>query len=424
MERWEIVVVGAGAAGLMGARAAAIGMKERGKQPSVLLLEGNPKLGKKLLATGNGRCNLTNLGVSLPHYHGDTAQAAPLLEAYPPERVLGEFENMGLLCRADEEGRVYPRNLQAAAVLQALRSSCEEAGVALRCDSGVKSIVTEQGGFRLDTETGEFWASRCLLACGGKASPKHSWGKGGYALAGQLGHSLTALTPSLTYLKSSKKCLRSLKGMRVRAKASLWVHGEKIYEEGGEVLFGDSSLSGICLFNLSAHLRGKIPQGTEISLDLLEDMSYREALDYVERQSKRHGEYPAWELFAGVLNLRVGEELMKELGIPREMVFRELSRQQLRKAAGLCKDWRFPIIGTGEWENAQVTAGGIPLAEVDALTMESKKRPGLYLAGEMLNIDGDCGGYNLHWAWATGFAAGQSAAMGRKGKELCSKLQG
>lgn len=424
MERWEIVVVGAGAAGLMAARAAAIGMKERGKQPSVLLLEGNPKVGKKLLATGNGRCNLTNLGISLSHYHGDTAKAAPLLEAYLPERVLEEFENMGLLCRADEEGRVYPRNLQAAAVLQELRSSCEEAGVVLRCDAGVRSIAVEQGGFRLDTETGEVSASRCVLACGGKASPKHSWEKGGYALAEQLGHSLTALKPSLTYLKSSKKCLRSLKGMRVRAKASLWVRGEKICQESGEALFGDGSLSGICLFNLSACLRGKVPQGTEISLDLLEDMSYREVLDYVERQSKSHGEYPAWELFAGVLNLRVGEELMKELGIPREMVFRELSRQQLRKAAGLCKDWRFSITGTGDWENAQVTAGGVPLAEVDAMTMESKKHPGLYLAGEMLNIDGDCGGYNLHWAWATGLAAGQSAARGRKGKEPCSKLQG
>ncbi len=420
MERWQIAVVGAGAAGLMAARAAALAQREQGKPVNVLLLEGNPKAGKKLLATGNGRCNLTNLGIVPAHYHGDVGEAAALLQSFPPDRILGEFEKMGLLCRADEEGRVYPRNLQAAAVLQALRSSCQELGVVSRCDVGVSAIAVDQGGFRLELgENHTLWASGCVLACGGKASPKHSWNEGGYALARQLGHSVTELYPSLTYLKSPKKSLRSLKGMRARVRAALWVQGEKQYQETGEVLFGDGSMSGICLFNLSAQLRGQVPKGTEVSLDLAEDMPYRELLNYLESQVKTHPGYPAWELFAGVLNLRVGEELMKELGVSREMVFQDLTRQQLRKAAGLCKDWRFPVTGTGDWESAQVTAGGVPLKEVDCRTMESKKRPGLYLAGELLNLDGDCGGYNLHWAWATGFLAGRSAGLKRKGNGKC-----
>lgn len=420
MERWDIAVVGAGAAGLMAAHAAAKSLKEQGRAGSVLLLEGNAKPGKKLLATGNGRCNLTNLDLSLARYHGDVDLAAPVLEAFPPDRVLEEFESLGLLCRADSEGRVYPRNLQAAAVLQALREACGAQGVVLRCDAGVTKVVPQEGGFRLEGKEGDLvWASRCVLACGGKASPKHSWEGGGFQLAAQLGHSLTELCPSLTYLKSPKKCLRSLKGMRVKAVAALWVEEEKLCQESGEVLFGEGSLSGICLFNLSARMPRDLSPKVEVVLDLLEELDYRQALAYVERQVKNHPGYPAWELFAGALNLRVGEELMKELSVPREALFRDLTRQQLRKAAGLAKGWRFPVTGTGEWESAQVTRGGVPLREVDLPRMESKKRKGLYLAGELLNVDGDCGGYNLHWAWATGLAAGRAAARGRKGKESC-----
>ena len=150
MERWDVVVVGAGASGLMAAQAAARTLKAQGQPGAVLLVEGNPKPGKKLLATGNGRCNLTNLEASLPHYHGDGTLAAPLLEEYTPQRILEEFEALGLLCRADSEGRVYPRSLQAAAVLQALRGACEEAGAILRCGWGVTGIRREEGGFRLE----------------------------------------------------------------------------------------------------------------------------------------------------------------------------------------------------------------------------------------------------------------------------------
>ena len=165
----------------------------------------------------------------------------------------------------------------------------------------------------------------------------------------------------------------------MKALAALWVQGEKIYEERGEVLFGDSSLSGICLFNLSARMPRELSQKVEASLDLLEEMDYRQVLSYLERQVKAHPGYPAWELFAGVLNLRAGEELMKELSVPREALFCDLTRQQLRKAAGLAKAWRF-----GHWNGRlgkrSGYQGGVPLKEVDLTTMESKKRRGLYLA--------------------------------------------
>lgn len=413
MEKWEIAVVGAGASGLMAAYAAARARRARGLSGGVLLLEGNPKPGKKLLATGNGRCNLTNRDAALPHYHGDAALAAPLLEAYPPARVLDTFEQLGLLCQADGQGRYYPRSLQAAAVLQALWQGCQEMGVVLRCGWGVASIRREGGGFRLESpEGGALWARRCVLACGGKASPRHSYPGGGYPLARGLGHGLSPLRPCLTGLRSPKKCLRSLKGMRVRASVGLERDGVLLRRERGEVLFGEKGLSGICVFDLSA-AAPEDTAGLEAVLDLLEELTYREALSYLEGQVRAHPARPARELFSGALNLRVGEELTKELGVPGEALLGDMTRQRLRQAAGLAKGWRFPVSGVGDWEAAQVTAGGVPLSEVEGLTLHSKKCPELYLTGELLNIHGDCGGFNLHWAWATGLAAGEAAGKGR-----------
>ena len=249
MEQWNIAVIGAGASGLMAAYQAA---KALGPG-SVLLLEGNPKPGKKLLATGNGRCNLTNLHIAPQHYHGDVEAAAPLLARYPAQRVMDAFGGMGLLCRADGEGRVYPNNLQAAAVLQTLWDACREAGVTERWAFPCKGITPQQGGFLLHGPEGQrLFARQCILACGGKASPKHSCPGGGYALAEALGLPVTGLRPSLAPLKSPAKALRSLKGMRCKARAALYCQGEAVYAESGEVLFGDGTLSGICIFNLSA----------------------------------------------------------------------------------------------------------------------------------------------------------------------------
>ena len=403
-------MVGAGASGLMAARRAGSALKRAGRG-GVLLAEGGPKAGKKLLATGNGRCNLTNLRIAPERYHGDVEEAAALLAAYPAGKVLSEFEKLGLLCRTDSEGRAYPNSLQAAAVLRALRVSCAEAGVETVCGFETVSITPERSGFLLRAADGrELWTKACILACGGMASPKHSCGEKGYRLAESLGHSVTELSPSLAPLKSPRKMLRALKGMRCKAGAALYRDGRKLYAESGEVLFGDGTLSGICVFNLSARLRQAGRRGNlEVRLDLLEEFPLPELLAYLKRLQKEHPGWPAGELFSGVLNLRVGEELVKSLGIGREKPLSALAPTELEQAAEAAKDLRFPVTGPGPWESAQVTAGGVPLREVDPRTMESKKVPGLFLTGELLDVDGDCGGYNLHWAWATGMAAGDAA---------------
>lgn len=400
----ELVILGAGASGLMAANAAAVVLKKTGLSP--LVLEGNPKAGKKLLATGNGRCNLTNLSINPAHYHGD-ALASKVLEKFPARRILKKFENLGLLCRADGEGRAYPRGAQAAAVLEALRRPRVFREI---CGFEAVSVKKTGDGFLLESRSGEtVKARRLILACGGAASPKHSSGTG-YGLARSLGHGVTALTPSLAPLKTPSKACGLLKGMRVRAGAHLYRDGKEVYAESGEVLFGERQLSGICIFNLSARLRETGVNGIEVGLDLLEELSVPAAADYFQALRKEYPQLPASQLFSGVMNLRVGQELGKQLGFYKDRPLSALTQGDLRRAAARAKDWRFPVSGPGAWEDAQVTAGGVPLSEICLDTLESKKCLGLYLVGELLDVDGDCGGYNLHWAWSTGILAGEAAA--------------
>lgn len=399
MNRADILIVGGGAAGLM----AAVTI---GPRKSAILIDGNPKFGKKLLATGNGRCNLTNLHIDPKYYHGDPL-SKEVLERVPAQRVLDAFEQMGLLCRADGEGRVYPRSLQAAAVLRALESALPDSLLHLN-ELQITALQRQDGGFLATAQNGEtIFAERVLLACGGKASPAHSSGSG-YELAQSLGHHVTALVPSLAPLRVEGKVTKALKGMRCRAAAALYQNGKTIHAESGEVIFGDGQLSGICVFNLCARLRETGTDNLEVGLDLAPELEEKELLAYFQKLCRTRPQLPAGELCSGLLNLRVGRELTKVAGLPTDVPLESLREAQLARLASLCKGWRFAVTGPAGWKDAQVTAGGVPLSEVERSTMESKLCPGLYLAGELLDADGDCGGYNLHWAWATGLLAGEA----------------
>lgn len=417
MRKAEIVIIGGGAAGLMAACAAAQTLKKSG---AVLIVEGNRKLGRKLLATGNGRCNLTNLGVSPAHYHGDVRAAEPLLEIYTPEKVLSVFRDMGLVTKADDEGRVYPHNLQAAAVLSVLRDFAEENGAACMIGSAAIAVLKTKRGFLIKCADGEeIEAARCILACGGAASPKHSCSADGYTFAKDLGHTVTALYPALTQLVCKGKQFKALSGTRCAVTASLLADGKPVYTEDGEVLFSDVGLSGICIFGLSVYageffatgeIGGKPYKTLSCALDCLPEWSFQEITAYLNEMRVSFPNRMAGDLLLGLMNMKIGYAMVQAAGIDPAMGAKFVTPGQIQKLAAMIKAWKFEVTGTKSWNDAQVTAGGVPLTEVDVLTMESKKTRGLYLAGEMLNIHGDCGGYNLHFAWATGMAAGKDAA--------------
>ena len=394
----RIAVIGAGAAGLCCAYKAAEG-------GGVLLLDGNDRPGRKLLATGNGRCNLTNLHISLKSYQGGP-ELAGFIDAWPPERLIDFFHELGLLTRSDGEGRVYPNSLQAASVAGALASACDEAGVRTRYGFRAVKIARERSGFIITGEDGGTVRARyCVLACGGMASPGHSRGEG-YTLAKSLGHTVTELSPSLVGLRVKGKLTRALKGMRCRARASLWRGNRELCSESGEIIFGDGYISGICVMDLSAHMRGPAGKNIELRLDLMEQLARPHLERYLQELALNHPDRPSAELFSGALNLKVGRELVKTLGLSGPLG--ALGPEEIKKAAGLIKGLSLLVEGTLGWEQAQVTAGGVPLHEVDLDTMASKKCPGLYICGELLDADGLCGGFNLHWAFCTGLAAGQS----------------
>ncbi len=342
--------------------------------------------------TGNGRCNLTNLSIQPQYYHGDTLPPG-LFAHYSSQRIIEEFRQLGLLTQTDPQGRVYPHSLQAAAVVKTLVGACQRAGAELACSFPVKSLQPVRGGWLLTSQSGEeIFAQRCVLACGGQASPKLSTGSG-YGLAKGLGHTVTPLSPSLVGLAVPGKGTKAVKGMRCKARVSLYSNKRLIKEERGEIIFGDQGISR---------------KGISLTLDLLESLSPAQVFGYLKALCQSQPDLPAGELLGGAVNLRVGQALIKNLGLPFAKPISQLAGQELRAAAQAVKAFYLPIAGPLGWEDAQATAGGIPLDQVNLKTMESLQCPGLYITGELLNVDGDCGGYNLHWAWTTGLIAGKA----------------
>ncbi len=409
MKMYDIAVVGGGASGLAAALAAAERAKGTGGPLKIAVLEKNPRVGRKLLMTGNGRCNLTNLRAEPECYHGDAGAAAEILRRFSPERVIGMFREHGLLCRALEEGRVYPYSLQASSVLNVLRFGLEAAGVETLCDFPVRRIENIPGGFAAVSDEKAVKARKIIVATGGRACPQSGSEGDGYGLLRPFRHTVTRLCPALVQVRTDVKRVRPLKGVRCMASVSLVLGGDTLETSRGEVQFTENALSGICIFELSRSVGECGEKAPEIVLDLAPEHKAEELAALLGAQAGVCGEMPAACVTEGVLNKALGMEVTKAALNGSPIPAGSLSADDIRLIAETMKRFRFPVQGTLSWQNAQITAGGVPLAEVDA-GLQSRFCKGIYLCGEVLNVDGDCGGFNLHWAWASGVAAGLAAA--------------
>ena len=372
----DVLVVGGGAGGLCAAVAAA----RSGAR--VVILEKANRVGKKLLKTGNGRCNLSNRNVA-PERYNRPEFVAPVLAETPCGRLLDFFASLGLWTHTDAEGRVYPLSDAAASVLDVLRMECARLGAEERCGAEAVSVAPlESGGFRVSLRDGETLDARKVIVSTG----------GGTALLRPLGIGYIPFSPVLCPLKTDGEGIRGLTGLRVRCRAALLRKGRPVHEEAGELLFRDFGVSGILALDLSRHAR----PGDVLSLDLLPELTAEELRERLLRQrALRDGS----DIFIGIFHRRLGEAVLRRAG--------GTDMDALVRAV---KDYRLTVAGPGDVQNAQVTRGGAAPEGFYPRTLESRTIPGLYCVGEALDVDGECGGYNLHWAFASGLAAGRSAA--------------
>ena len=391
-------IIGAGASGMAAALAAA-------GTAQVVLLERQARVGRKLLATGNGRCNLSNLRAGERGYHGedpDFSRAA--IAAFGPDKTLAWFEDLGLYTVTEPSGRVYPYSDQANSVVDVLRLALEQPNITLKTGFEVQKIKKEAQGFSLSNGEETLYVDKLIVACGGLAGTKLGGSMAGYKLLARLGHKCTKLRPALVQLKCGWAGVVSLKGVRANCHARILRDGAMFAESTGELQFTDYGISGPVVFEISRDVcQSKGEWSAE--LDFLPDWT-EEML--VASLAKR-GQMPVEELLTGILHNRLGRVLTRCAGVKGNGPVAELAEEELRDVARCVKGFRLELTEPLGMDSAQVTAGGVITSDFDPVSMESRLVPGLYACGEVLDVDGDCGGYNLQWAWSSGYMAGRHA---------------
>lgn len=394
-----IYIIGGGASGLF----AALWAAKRNKK--VTVLEHKDKPGKKILATGNGKCNYTNLIQDRECYRSDDPSFAPeILKAFDTGRTVEFFQEIGIYPH-ERNGYLYPNSGQASSVLEALLLEGERLGVRVECGVHVQRM---EKNLRIYTDKEEYQADRVLLAAGGMANPALGSDGSGFELAKALGHRIITPLPALVQLKSKEKYFKTLAGVRTEAEVSLYSGKKLLAEEKGEVLFADYGISGIPVMQVSRYAAKALSEGREalLVLDFLPFLSKEELKEVLVGRLKRNRMETIEQAFIGLLNKKLAYVALKETKIEVSLTLSQLKDEQLSRLAARLKEWKIPVSEPKSFELAQVTAGGVDTKEINPATMESKLVKGLFFAGEIVDVDGTCGGYNLQWAWSSGYTAG------------------
>ena len=417
----DVIIVGAGASGMVAGICAA----RRGKK--VLIIDRMAKPGKKIYATGNGKCNYTNLEYDYDSYRGeDTSIVGEVIERFNAENTIDFFEELGILAK-NKNGYIYPYSEQASSVVEVLLMELDNLGVKILLEENVekivkngnsnidKSIEIDSDGINKDyckkcnkyedkeeytvvTDKNKHVCSKVILATGGMASPKLGSNGSGYALAESLGHSIVKPNKALVQLKTKGKEYKSLSGVRIQGKVTMYIEGEDRRTNYGEFVFTDYGISGIPIMQLSRYAAVGLSKKKKvrIELDFFPDIDDKELLVLLRNRQKNCYYKDNYELLIGMINSKLAVYIDRKSNGRLEAMIRYMKKLPME------------IVDTNSWDNAQVTAGGVSTKEIDSKTMESKLSKGLYITGELMDIDGTCGGYNLQWAWATGYIAGNN----------------
>lgn len=403
----RIAVIGGGASGLSAAIEAGRTIKLTRMPIEVTVLERNPRVGKKLLLTGNGRCNLTNTSLFPDAY--STPRAITVIRTLS-EDTRAFFSGLGIMTCCDEAGRVYPHSMQAGSVVNAMRGEAERLGVQICTDAMAESIRRKDGGFLINEE---LFADAVIVACGGCAYPATGSDGNGYRLMKSLGIPCTRALPSLTGLEVADRDFKALKGVRAKAVVTAHIDGKAVASERGEVQFTEYGVSGIAVMQLSRLItraldRDKLCE-TVLMIDLAPDVEQSQIIDFLENLCWQKPKMLTADLLAGIVPRQLGFYLLKRCGIPiGENACGSISRKMIATIAGQIRAFRLRIVSARGFEQAQVTAGGARLSAFDSHLM-ARQLAGLFACGEILDVDGMCGGYNLEWAFSSGRLCGRNA---------------
>ncbi|MDU7956641.1 MAG: NAD(P)/FAD-dependent oxidoreductase [Clostridium perfringens] len=410
----DVIIIGGGASGMT----AAITAKDFGLD--VAIVEGTDRIGKKILTTGNGRCNITNSLISFPFENFHSANDGFFIKSlnkFSVEDTKAFFLNLGLPIIELEKGKNYPQSLQASSVVDILKMALEEREIPVYNSYKVKSIHKSKGKFTLSTGNEDSSVIKCkklIMACGGKSAPKTGSDGSGYTLAKSLGHSIIEPNPAIVQLKLSHNKLKALSGIKFNGYAEVLCDGKSIRKEFGEILFTDYGISGPPILQISREASLGCFKGKEVKIlvDMMPDKSLKELEDFLEGHFAVFSCREVINSLIGVVNKKMIPILLREAGIDNlHKPCYELTWKEKKALINLMKSWEFKCVGTNGFQAAQVTTGGINTKEVDSETLQSKLVDNLYFCGELLDVDGDCGGFNLQWAWSSGFTAALSCTL-------------
>lgn len=406
----QVIVVGGGAAGMM----AAISAKRLGAD--VTILEKNPRVGKKILTTGNGRCNFTNINTDITYYHGKNPKFAySALASFSVDDTIRFFEKLGIAYKVEDFGKVFPMSDQASSILDVFLYELNELGINVICDALVKDITKKNSKFIIQLENGKaYHADKVIITTGGKAMPSSGSDGSGYDLAVKLGHNIIDIFPALVQLMLEGSFFKSIEGVKFVGTAEIIHNNKSLVQDRGDILFGNYGVSGPPILQISRKAGELLNEGKDVYLKLciMDMMSKDELRTLIKKRFQMNPKKSIDFSLVGLINKRLIPVVLKEAGINHiKRPVASLSAKDQESLVSILTDWRFKIRGTKSWPSAQVTAGGIDTKEINQDTMESKLVKGLFFAGEIIDIDGQCGGFNLQWAWSSGFVAGQNAAL-------------
>ena len=401
-----VAVIGGGASGMMAAVTAA------SEGARVILLEHKDRIGKKILSTGNGRCNFTNIHQEPICYHSeDPLFPWEVVERFNAQAVISFFLQMGVYSK-NRNGYIYPNSDQASAVLDAFRMELDRLKVEIRTGVECREIRPGKKGFTVLTDQEPVRADRVILCAGSKAAPATGSDGSGYDLAKNLGHRILPVLPALTALKCEEKFFKSIAGVRANGSVSIWSGGECIAKDTGEIQLTDYGISGIPVFQVSRYASKLLyeKKETDAVLDFMPDFTKEQTNAFLRARAKTRPDKSAEMFLIGLFHKKLCDLWIRLSEIPRQRKAGELTEDEIARLTSLIKEFRVRVRETNPYDKAQVCCGGVDTREVNPETLESVYVPGVYFAGEILDVDGMCGGYNLTFAWASGYVAGKAAS--------------